>query len=272
MDEIDYKILVDYISQKIGIDGNIYKERPFKRRLMVRMRATGKKSFMEYLQFLKNDKEELNILKETLTINVTRFFRNRETFDYLEEIIFPEIIKKKKRIRILSVGCSTGEEVYSLNMIIKRLKLKNEFNYEIVGIDVDEDAIKKANIGLYKDYSLIELTESEINRYFKKMGDYYSIDESLKENIYFKLVDIKEENILFTLGKFDFIICRNVLIYFSKEFQEKIFNVFYELLLPDGFLVLGKVEILTGNTKILYKPINIKERVFKKIDNQYKDS
>jgi len=269
MDEIDYKFLVDFISQKIGIDGSIYKERPFKRRLMVRMRATGKKTFLEYLQFLKSDKEELNILKETLTINVTRFFRNRETFDFLELYIFPELIRKKERIRILSVGCSTGEEVYSLNIIMKKLSAKKDFNYEIVGIDVDEDAINKAHLGMYRDYSLIELNDLEVKKYFKKIGDYFYLDESLKENVYFKILDIKEENILFTLGKFDFIICRNVLIYFSKEFQEKMFYVFYDLLLPEGILVLGKVEILTGNTKTLYKSINIKERVFKKIDNQH---
>lgn len=264
MNEIDYKILVDYISQKIGIDGNLYKERPFKRRLMVRMRATGKKTFLEYLQFLKSDGEEIDKLKETLTINVTRFFRNRETFDFLERFVFPEVINKKERIRILSVGCSTGEEVYSLNIIMKRLSLKRELNYEIVGIDVDEDAVKKAHIGMYRDYSLMELKEEEKKKYFKKIGDYYYLDESLKQNVYFKIVNIKEENILFTLGKFDFIICRNVLIYFSREFQEKIFYVFYDLLLSEGILVLGKVEILTGNVKKLYKPINVKERVFKK--------
>jgi len=267
MDEIEYKMLVDYISKMIGIDGNIYKDRPFKRRLMVRMRATQKNSFIEYLELLKKDNEELDKLKETLTINVTRFFRNRETFDYLYEQIFPPFIRGKEKIKILSVGCSTGEEVYTLSIIFKKLTERYNFKYEIVGIDVDDDAIKKAEIGMFKDYSLIEVKEKEKDIYFKKIGEYYSILPSLKENVFFKVIDIKDETILFTLGKFDFIICRNVLIYFSKMFQNKIFNTFYELLFPNGILVLGKVEILTGNSKNLFKPLNVKERVFLRIDN-----
>jgi len=274
MADADYQMLIDYISRHISIDGNLYKERPFKRRLAVRMRHNGMSptSYREYLDFLVSNKSELSKLKETLTINVTRFFRNRETFEYLDEFIFRDIAKRTKKIRILSAGCSTGEEPYTLSMMLSSSLRNSEMDFEIVGIDVDTDAIEKAKIGIYNEFSFMELKREEIDRYFRKNGAHFVLSEDIKKKVEFVVMDIKESNVLLTMGRFDLIICRNILIYFSKDFQERIISDFHRMLKNDGYLVLGKVEILTGRVKDIFETINRKERVFRKIADQHQNS
>ena len=265
----DYQMLIEHIRKHISIDGNLYKERPFKRRIAVRMRSTDQKTYREYLDYLRSKPEEMMKLKETLTINVTRFFRNRETFDFLEDVIFREMMRKNHKVRILSAGCSTGEEPYTLSMMLSGFSRSGSSEYEIIGIDVDTDAIEKAKMGVYSDFSFMELKHEEIEKYFKKSGYHYILNEDIKRNANFIIMDIKESEKLVSLGKFDLIICRNILIYFSKDFQEKIISDFHRLLKPGGYLVLGKVEILTGRVKDIFETINRKERVFRKIDNQH---
>ncbi|MDD3803590.1 MAG: protein-glutamate O-methyltransferase CheR [bacterium] len=272
MDDIDYQMLIEYIRRNISIDGNLYKERPFKRRLNVRIRHNGLTGYREYLDFLKTNKEEMQKLKDTLTINVTRFFRNRETFDFIEQVVLRNLIKNNQKIRILSAGCSTGEEPYSLSMIMKNYLRAYEQQFEIVGIDVDTPSIEKARIGIYSEFSFMELKTEEIERNFRKNGVYYILSDDIKKNVEFVIMDIKESEQLLQLGKFDLIVCRNILIYFSKDFQEKIIADFHRMLKNDGYLVLGKVEILTGHVKELFETVNRKERVFKKIANQHKNS
>jgi len=266
MDDNDYQMLITYIKNHISIDGNLYKERPFKRRIAVRMRYTNKNTHKEYLDYLREHSEEMIKLKNTLTINVTRFFRNRETFDFIKNVILREIIRKNQRIRILSAGCSTGEEPYSTSIMLNSFRT-NPLEYEIVGIDVDSDAIEKAKIGIYGEFSFMEMKHEEVKRYFKKNGEIYILNEEIKRNVNFVIMDIKQSESLLSIGKFDLIICRNILIYFSKDFQEKIITDFHKILKSNGYLVLGKVEILTGFVKNLFETINRKERVFRKIDN-----
>ncbi|MGE3062393.1 MAG: protein-glutamate O-methyltransferase CheR [bacterium] len=261
----DYQMLIDYISRHISIDGNLYKEKPFKRRLNVRMRHNNMTEYREYLDFLRTSSEELRKLKDTLTINVTRFYRNRETFEYLEQFIIKDIFKKNQRIRILSAGSSTGEEAYTISMIINNNFRNSSQKCEIVGIDVDTLSVERAKIGIYNEFSFMELKAEEIDKYFRKSGAHFVLSEELKKNVEFIIMDIKESDALLRLGKFDMIVCRNILIYFSKDFQEKIISDFHKMLKNDGYLVLGKVEILTGHVKELFETVNRKERVFKKI-------
>lgn len=268
----DYQMLIEYIKKHISIDGNLYKERPFKRRIAVRMRYTEQKSYGDYLEYLRYNQAEMMKLKDTLTINVTRFFRNRETFDFLGDVIFKDLVRKNQKVRILSAGCSTGEEPYTLSMILKDFFRNSNGDYEIIGIDVDTDAIEKAKIGIYNEYSFMELKHEEVARYFKKNGQHYILDEDIKKNVDFMIMDIKESDSLLTMGKFDLIICRNILIYFSKDFQESIIANFHRILKQNGYLVLGKVEILTGQVKDMFETINRKERVFRKIDNKHQNS
>lgn len=265
MDNPEYRMLVHYIREKISIDGSLYKDRPFKRRLAVRMRSVGAPTYGEYLLYLKKNKEEIDKLKDTLTINVTRFFRNRETFDYLEHFLSKAFVKGKSGIRVLSAGSSSGEEAYSLAIMLDRIGRVHQFEYRIIGIDIDEDAVKKAREGIYNEYSFAETTEDEKAKCFTKVGKEWAIAEKYRKNVSFVGMDIKNEEQVEELGMFDMIVCRNILIYFSKEFQERILSMFSRMLKDKGILVLGKVEIIMGSAKKSFEPENIKERIYRKI-------
>ncbi len=265
MDNTGYRSLLSYIKQEIRIDGFLYKERPFKRRIKLRMRYTETESYSEYLYYLRKNYEEKQLLKDALTINVTRFFRNRSTFDCLENLIKEIFISKQKFISIFSVGCSSGEEAYTMGLILNNLKSMYNIDYSILGVDVDEIIIKKAKLGQYNDFSMKEIRESEVKKYFDKSDNIYSLKEQFKGNVNFKVLDIKSFSEMKRLGKYDIILCRNVLIYFSKEFQEMIMKVFHEMLNPDGILVLGKIEIIMGTFRNYYDIISKQERIYKKI-------
>lgn len=267
MDERGYKTLISYIRQELQIDGSLYKDRPFRRRISLRMKYTGKDSYSDYLNFLRVDPNEKRLLKDALTINVTRFFRNRDAFESIEEYIKKAYARKNNFIRILSVGCSSGEEPYTLGLIMQSLKNIYNFNYSIVGIDVDEHMIENARAGLFPSFSMKELTEAEKKKYFELAGDKFYLKESYRRNIEFKIVNIKDFGMIRRLGHFDIILCRNVLIYFSKEFQQMIMQVFHEMLNEDGILMLGKIEIIMGNFRNYFEVINKKQRIYKKIGN-----
>jgi len=267
MDNPEYRMLLKYISDKISIDGSLYKDKPFKRRLAVRMRFVNIQSYGEYLSYLKENKGEMEKLKETLTINVTRFFRNMETFDYLENLLSKGYIKGRKNVKILSAGSSTGEEAYSLAIICDRISRVYSFEYRITGIDIDEIAVLKAQKGIYTEFSLNEVSQEEKDKCFSRVGASYSILDKYRKNVNFVNIDIKDMDGMLSLGVFDIIVCRNILIYFSKDFQEVLLNMFAKMLKENGILVLGKVEIIMGSAKKYYEPINIKERIYKKIAN-----
>lgn len=268
MDDFDYNNLLSFIRNNLSIDGSLYKEKPFRRRITLRMKYTDTQTYADYLHLLRNNPEELAKLKDTLTINVTRFFRNRETFEYLREYISTNLIKYKSKINILSVGCSSGEEPYTLAIIMEEISRVTGIQYTITGVDVDEAVIQKAKAGSYNEFSFTEVKGEEKERYFRKIGELYFIEDSLKKNVTFRLMDIKNQLILRRLGQFDIIMCRNVLIYFGKEFQERIIESFHNMLPSGGIMVLGKIEILTGNTRQLFTIVSKRERVYTKIDNQ----
>ncbi len=265
MDNTGYRSLLSYIKQEIRIDGSLYKERPFKRRIKLRMRYTETESYSEYLYYLRKNHEEMKLLKDALTINVTRFYRNRSTFEHLDKLIKEKFVSKQKFVSILSVGCSSGEEAYTMGLIMNNLKSMYNVDYSILGIDVDDIIIAKAKLAQYNDFSMKEIRKSEVKKYFNTSENIYSLKEQFKKNVKFMIMDIKSFSEMKRLGRYDIILCRNVLIYFSKEFQEMIMKVFHEMLSTDGILILGKIEIIMGSFRNYYDIISKQERIYKKI-------
>lgn len=269
----DYNMLLKYIKEHIAFDGTLYKERPFKRRLSLRMKYTDQESYYDYLNYLRHNPEELEKLKDSLTINVTRFLRNRTVFDFLKKYIREQIKQgRKNNFNILSVGCSSGEEPYSMAMIMHSLQRKYNIDYYILGLDYDTNMLAKAKTGVYNQFSLKELSEAELHRNFSKLKDKYVIRDEIKEHVMFKEFNVKNTDSLAQFGMFDIILCRNVLIYFSREFQYRIILAFNEILNDNGILVLGKIEIIMGKYKDLFSIIDKRERIYKKIGNQDQNS
>jgi chemotaxis protein methyltransferase CheR len=264
----DLELLKKAIKKNIGFNCEQYKESHFRRRINVRVRATNSSSYAEYLKILKKDQDEYRNLIEALTVNVSEFFRNPETYTVIEKEILPALIKSKsnslvKAIRIWSAGCAAGEEAYSLAILLQMLLDKDfgKYRISIIGTDIDSSSLEKARKGVYSENVLKNVDEKTRERYFIKKGGMYQVTDQLKNITHFKQHDLISGP---KLSHFDMIICRNVMIYFNKEIQEQLHLEFYKALNRGGFFIIGKAETLLGTAAGYFKPYNTRERLYVK--------
>jgi chemotaxis protein methyltransferase CheR len=255
------KILADS-----GFDIRQYKERPLKRRLAVRMRACQAGSYEEYRQRLKDDPDEYTKLLDTLTINVTKFYRNIETYLAVYDKVLPIILNenKNKPIKIWSAGCSSGEEPYSLAIMWREFSEARGLlkDCSIYATDIDVKILEKAKNGVYPRSSMDEIPQKLIGKHFEVKNDKYHLSQTIKEMVRFERLDLFSR---YPYSEVDLIFCRNVLIYFSRQTQEEIFRKFAQALRQDGFLVLGKVENMFGQLKDIFASYDVKERIYRAI-------
>lgn len=263
----EYLKLKGLIKKNLGFNSEQYKDSHFRRRIDVRMRATGSKNFGEYVQYLNTHKEEYTHLMDTLTVNVTNFFRNSETYEVVEKEVLPMIIKSKttglKNIRIWSAGCSIGVEAYSIAILLKKILGNNfsKYNIQITGTDIDKDIIRKAEEAIYTEVEMKEVPEDIRAKYFDHLGEEYHVKDEIKKVARFRKNDLISGE---KLTGFDAIFCRNVTIYFEKHLQENLYMDFYNGLNKGGFFVMGKTETLIGPSKDLFKAFNPRERIYQK--------
>ncbi|HEX7482180.1 MAG TPA: CheR family methyltransferase, partial [Candidatus Bathyarchaeia archaeon] len=198
-----------------------------------------------YLAYLETHPVELQALFEDLLIGVTSFFREPKTFLALKEKVFPEIIKKKSKsepVRIWVPGCSTGEEVYSLAIAIQEYLEENvilDVKIQIFGTDVNEKNIEKARQGTYRKSIEDNVSKSRLKKFFRDQDDSYQIKKSIREMCIFAKQDITNDP---PFSKLDLIVCRNMLIYFDSQLQERVVPIFHYGLKDGGFLILGESE------------------------------
>lgn len=269
-EEQNFDLLIKKISSLINFNSGSYKKSHLKRRIDVRLRATRSKTYIEYLNYLTKNPSEKGFLFETLAVNVTNFFRNPDCFKAIKEEVLPYIFafkdeKKQKNVRIWSAGASSGEEIYSIAILLKELLGSALANYEIslVGTDIDEDALNKARVGVYKEQQLRETDPLFIKKYFKKSekGD-YAISDEIKKMVSFSVHDLISGS---KLSIFDIILCRNVVIYFNKETQNDLFEKFYDSLSQNGFLIIGSSEVMPTELSKKFSIANAAERVYQKV-------
>ncbi|MBI4727368.1 protein-glutamate O-methyltransferase CheR [candidate division TA06 bacterium] len=256
--------LAKMINADTGFDVLQYKERPLKRRLAVRLRACQLSTYQEYAQRLVQDKSEYPKLLDALTINVTNFYRNPETFKTVSARVLPLLAvqgEQSRPLTIWSAGCSSGEEAYSLAILWREFAAGNGVNrpYRIIATDIDRVSRAKAKQGIYDQNSMNEIPSELIKKYFKLVPPNYILDEEIKRMVEFRHFDLFEPS---PFSELDMIFCRNVLIYFSRQAQEYIFDSFRKSLRSGGFLVLGKVETLFGKAKECFSPFDLKERIY----------
>ena len=251
------------ILREFGFDCKAYKEPCLRRRLAVRMRARGIHSYAGYAQLLTEDPGEGERMLDAITINVSKFYRNVETWEVVRTRVVPALFKLNlPKINIWSAGCAGGEEPYTMAMVL--LQHAEEHNqrsmlkrFDILGTDVDKRVLEFAARAEYGSFSFGEIDPAIRDRFF----DENRLKPEIKSMVRFQELDLMTGP--YPRGM-HLIFCRNVIIYFERPVQERLFRQFHESLEPDGFLVLGKVETIFGGGAGLFTTISSRERVFTK--------
>lgn len=247
-----------YIYDLCGIYFQDNKKYLLESRLQKRIKHLNIDSFDNYLQYLKTNikrEEEKKQLFEAITINETYFFRNQPQLDALITNIIPELINNKltntKKIRIWSSASSSGEEAYSVAMILNELIIPKYPNLkiEIIGTDINYAVIETAQKGIFKEYSIRNTPTIYLKKYFTKVDNSYAIDPKIKEMVSFKLLNLYDGLAMKMMSKSDIIFCANVLIYFDQDSKIKVVNNLYNNLNPNGYLFIGYSETLHGISK-----------------------
>ena len=226
------------ILQLAGIDLNSYKEKQMRRRINTLITKNNVKTYNDYVALIKKDKEKFDQFINFLTINVSEFYRNPDQWKILEGQVFPELIKKfGKNLKIWSAACSTGDEPYSLVMALSRqVPLAN---IKIIATDIDNQVLDTARMGLYNEKSIASVPDDLKKKYFTKVGSSYQISDEIKQRVEFKTHDLLKDP--YPSGC-NLIVCRNVVIYFTEEAKDVIYQKFHKALQPGGVLFIGSTE------------------------------
>ncbi|HSB53902.1 MAG TPA: protein-glutamate O-methyltransferase CheR [Gemmatimonadales bacterium] len=257
------------IAGQAGLDVSAYKDRCLRRRLAVRMRACGVHTYTDYLAVLDRSPEEFERLLDALTINVTKFFRNRETWDTLAAGPLPKLLKAREgRLRVWSAGCSSGEEPYTITMLmVLVLEQMGRAGWldriRVDATDFDKASLDTARAARYPLKAFSEAAE-EIPRRFCRPVDADTVEvlPELRAMVHFLRSDLLREPP--PSPPYDLIFCRNVVIYFDRGTQEQLMLRFTEALAPGGILVLGKVETIFGPARERLELVDPRERIYRR--------
>ncbi len=254
----DFTMIRDFIHEKSGIYFAENKMYLVQNRLEKRMAELDMKSVRDYFYHVKYDasQKEFNRLMVLMTTNETSFFRNEPQLLCFSDEVLPLILQEKmqmrglKTLRIWSAGCSTGEEPYTLAMIIlDRLKTTTGWNIEIIANDISEDVLQKARLGSYSGITMRNVSPDMLTRYFMKAGDTYTVKPEVKAMVKFSHINLNDPRKIALVNNMDCVFCRNVMIYFSDEVKRQIVRGFYESLVPGGYFYIGHSETLHGISK-----------------------
>ena len=255
--------LRDFIYQQCGIFIAENRKYLVENRLSNRIKDLNLKSYSEYYNFLRFDagkRVELNKLFEVVTTNETSFYRNPPQLQVFQDVVLKGLIEEcrkagKKRLRIWSAGCSTGEEPYTLAIILHEV-LRQEissWDIKITANDLSEAVLASARRGVYTEYALRTTPKEIISRYFTQEEGSYKIDPKLKHIVSFGQINLSDKLQLSRVEKSHIVFCRNVIIYFDDEMKRRVINAFYDNLVPNGALLIGHSESL-HNISRAFKP------------------
>jgi chemotaxis methyl-accepting protein methylase len=261
----DFSSILNLLESTTGVDFSQYKQATLERRINRRMQLAKMTSIAAYLKLLKSDSSELEQLFEEVTIHVSDFFRDMESFIQLEAKVFPKIFSKedKKAIRVWIPACSSGQEPYSVAMLMLEYAEINKHTLpiQIFATDVSEESIRKARMGVYSNQDVANIPEKYLKKYFTKVGSTYKISKVLRNTCVFAKHDITNDS---SFSQMDLICCRNLLIYFNHATQKKCFHTFNYALRAEGFLFLGHEESLS-KVSDYFTPVDRRNSLFKKI-------
>lgn len=264
----DFKFLLDKIMRNRNIDFSQYRPQILKRRILYRLHLAGCADYWDYILLLNRDPQEYDRLIDSLTIKVSEFFRNPTVFQVLGDEIIPEIVSQKqmreaKVIRAWSCGAAFGQEAYSMAILFCEA-LGNQlggFDVSILATDVDNNALAEAQWGSYDKKALRKMRAHLLFKYFTRLQDRYVVNDRARSLVTFRQHDIVSGR---PQSGMDLVLCRNLLIYFQKELQEKALRNIHTALKPDGFLVLGNTESLTPQMGDYFQVVDLTRRIYRR--------
>src|SRR5262245_38797441 len=262
----EFRALLEKLSSQYNFDFREYKEASLARRIRNRMAQARVDSYGVYARYLDENPEERVALFNAILINVTDFFRDPDAWTTLDADVFPRLLADaagSRSIRIWCAGCSSGEEPYSVAMLLAERLGDNAGNYsiKIYGTDIDEDALTTARHALYRLDQIKNVPERLVERYFTRDGQLYRFRRDIRRWCIFGSHNLTQAP---PLSHIDLLICRNVLIYFTAELQERILNRFHYSIREDGYLFLGRSESLLARSR-QFTPVHLKWRIFRRM-------
>jgi chemotaxis protein methyltransferase CheR len=264
LENISFQKLKRLIHEQAGLDCSGYRDEYLKRRFGIRLRVTNSNTYGRYIIYLKKNPSEFTNLLNDLTINFTMFFRDTDVYNFLEKKLLPKIFQTSNPTRIWSAGCATGEEPYSLAILAHKVlgDTISKQHLTVYASDIDKEVLAKAAKGIYHLKQLNNIDKPSIGKYFTKESEEdYKINDFVKRLVHFEQFDLMCSPTHLNL---DLILCRNVMIYFSKEGQQHIHMNFFKVLKNGGFFVTGKSEILSGEPAQKFLSIDSLTRCYQK--------
>lgn len=261
-----FESLLEYLKETRGFDFTGYKRSTLKRRVTRRMQTHYMDNYSDYLDYLEVHPEEFAPLFNTILINVTEFLRDTDAWDYLQHQLLPQLLQqkpKKEPVRVWSAGCSSGEEAYSIAILLAETMGFEQFRQrvKIYATDVDEEALSQARLARYTSKALLNLSDEWRQRYFEPVGNQYVVQPDIRRVVIFGRNDLVQDA---PISRLDLLICRNTLMYFNAETQRRMVARFNFALKENGVLFLGKAEMLLTNSN-LFRPLNLQHRLFTKV-------
>ena len=261
-----FEVLLDYLRRNRGFDFTGYKRSSLRRRVIKQMQLRDFHHFGDYLDYLEVHPEEFTPLFNTILINFTSFFRDEAAWNYLQQQTLPRILNQKlpeEPIRIWSAGCASGEEAYSLAMLLTEILGPNQFRQrvKIYATDVDEESLTQARHARYRAQDIQTVPEEWRAKYFESVADHWVFRPDLRRAVIFGRHDLVQDA---PISRLDLLVCRNTLMYFNSETQGRILARFHFALNHTGALFLGRAEMLLTHTN-LFTPLNLQHRIFTKV-------
>lgn len=267
-DKEDLKRILAFVKSAAGVDFTHYKKTTIRRRIIRRMLLYKLETLAEYIAYLKKNPTEAGILFNDLLINVTSFFRDPQTMEHVKKQVLPRVIQGKvasEAVRIWVAGCSTGQEAYS--MAIMMLEVLGErgasLPVQIFATDLSDTAIAKARLGVFTKSEVTDVSPERLDRYFSKVDDQYRVNKLVRDLCVFAPHNLLTDP---PFSRMDLISCRNLLIYLDDELQKKVFATFHYALKPEGYLLLGKSESV-GSSPTYFAQIEKTQKVFVRKNN-----
>jgi len=263
---LDFRRLLDKLHLEHHFDFREYKEASLRRRIRLRMSHVHVPTIADYIKFLDQNPSEYRSLIDTILINITRFFRDPDAWEALRQSVIPRIVEHARAtgtLRVWSAGCSSGEEPYTIAMLLADALGADggDLDIKIYGTDIDEDALLTARGGLYRLEALKDVPREHLDRYFVPEGQMYRFRREQRKWCIFGRHDLTQDP---PLSHVDLLVCRNVLIYFDAELQDRIVPRFYYAVRERGHLFLGRSEAMLARSP-RFVPVDFRWRIFQRI-------